>query len=109
MTTPDNALRDTRAKIDALAARIANARASIANRRAVDLAGMEDEVEAVCLMVRAPGPSADEQVRTSLGALLADLNALETELTEQRDLMVGNSQETIAPNVAASAYGRTKS
>lgn len=101
-------MTDTRERIEALIERIADARRQTAANGRVDLAGMEDQVEAVCLTVRQPGHQADVQMRERLAHLLAELNALEEDLIQRRDMLVGNTAPAVAPQAAAAAYGKTK-
>lgn len=98
----------THDRIEALIGRIAAARDIAAAGGRVDLAGMEDQVDAVCQSVRDPGHRADRRIRSGLERMLADLNALEAELTQRRDAMTGETGPAVAPQAAAAAYGKTK-
>lgn len=98
-----------RNRIDALSTRVHDALNKIRHHAPVTLKGLEDEIETLCLAVREPDCAADETVRDGMAELLGTLDAMETALVEKRDVLTtGTAPTPVAPQVAASAYGKTK-
>jgi hypothetical protein len=103
--TPDSPLH---ARIAAVTDRIAQARADVAESRTVDLGGLEERIDAICRLVQQPEHRSDEAVRGLLAAMLGELDALEADLTAQRDTLMGEPGGAVAPKTAASAYSKNK-
>lgn len=88
--------------------RITAARQQVADNQPVDMQGLDDNIEQICIAARDERHRGDINFRTALETMLNDLDLLETDLTRQRDLMSGQPDRTVAPGVAASAYGKPK-
>lgn len=100
MTAADTLRHD----LSAVAAALAEARAQAESGAAVDLAGLDGRVAALCAAVQDLPRAAGKGLLPDLGALLDGLDALAATLAHQREAVL-NAPHT-ARQRAAAAYGR---
>ncbi len=102
--TPGDDLAQEAHKVASL---IATARKLLGGGKRIDLSALEGKVAHLCECIK-EAPSGDrEELKTSVAAILDDLDRLETELRARIE-EIGGTGEEAAPRQAADAYKKLK-
>jgi hypothetical protein len=96
-----------RSELETLASLVAASRAILGDGRAVDLAGFDRRVAALCQSIQSLGLKDAQSLKSGLIALIDDIERLKNDLLAQQEVLGTELKRLGVGHKTASAYNRT--